>query len=347
MKFLIVSGSYRSGTTFLYKALNSSLEIKLLYQPFIQYFKYIDFEIRNNLNKKTFGNFPLGITKVKNKINLDKIILKKKKLIEITNNLINKNKKKILFKNSDQKLYLKLYEIILVNIKNYTYQFSSKDLVKIIFESLRTVFKGKKIKYVGFKEPFLGTLLDSLLSMNNTYIINLIRDPREILCSRNYYEKKSDDFRKKKHPVILISLICQRNMEIDEKLNNKKNYLSLNFNNIVNYKSKTQKKLNNFLKLKTNLNFIKNKKNKWKINSSSNSKNYGSNWKDKLELKEIAIIEKLCVKYFKKYNYKPYFKNNKKISSLVKIFSENKKEILKWTHQNVFLKYDKKEFKNL
>ena len=253
MKFLIVSGSYRSGTTFLYKALNSSLEIKLLYQPFIQYFKYIDFEIRNNLNKKTFSNFPLGITKVKNKINLEKIILKKKKLIEISNNLINKNKKKNLFRDSDQKLYLKLYELILVNIKNYTHQFSSKDLVKIIFNSLRIVFKGTKIKYVGFKEPFLGTLLDSLLSMNNTYIINLIRDPREILCSRNYYEKKSDDFRKKKHPAILISLICQRNMEIDEKLKNKKNYLSLNFNNIVNYKSKTQKKLNNFLNYYLNL----------------------------------------------------------------------------------------------
>ena len=73
MKFLIISGSYRSGTTFLYEALNSSLKIKLMYQPFMQYFKYIDFEIRNSLNKKTSSNFPLGITKVQNKIDLNPI----------------------------------------------------------------------------------------------------------------------------------------------------------------------------------------------------------------------------------------------------------------------------------
>ena len=94
MKFLIISGSYRSGTTFLYEALNSNLKIKLMYQPFMQYFKYIDFEIRNSLNKKTFSNFPLGITKVQNKIDLHKIILNKKKLVKITKNLISINKKK-------------------------------------------------------------------------------------------------------------------------------------------------------------------------------------------------------------------------------------------------------------
>ena len=54
MKFLVISGSYRSGTTFIYKALNANKNIKLLYQPFIQFFKYIDFEIKKNLKEKNF-----------------------------------------------------------------------------------------------------------------------------------------------------------------------------------------------------------------------------------------------------------------------------------------------------
>ena len=52
MKFLVISGSYRSGTTFIYKNFkNANKNIKLLYQPFIQFFKYIDFEIRKDLKK--------------------------------------------------------------------------------------------------------------------------------------------------------------------------------------------------------------------------------------------------------------------------------------------------------
>ena len=46
MKYLLITGSYRSGTTYLYKALNNNKNIDILYQPSIKIFKYLDLEIR-------------------------------------------------------------------------------------------------------------------------------------------------------------------------------------------------------------------------------------------------------------------------------------------------------------
>ena len=345
MKFLVISGSYRSGTTFIYKALNANKNIKLLYQPFIQFFKYIDFEIRKDLKKKTFENFPLGLTITKKKINLEKIILKKKNLISISKKLIEKNKKDNFLTIKEKKLYVDLYRSIFFEIRNNN-QVSAKNFIKMIFNILKKILNKKKIQYVGFKEPFLGNFLESLLTIKNTYVINLIRDPREILCSRNYSEKKSNDFRQKKHPVIMISLICQRNMQVDYKLKDKKKYLSLNFNDFKDIR-KIQKKINKFLKLKINLNFINTKKNNWKINSSGNSRNYGSKWMDKTKIEEIAIIEKICAKYFKKYNYKAHITDDRIKSNLVMKFKEKKKDILNWTNRDVFLKYNRIKLKNL
>ena len=144
----------------------------------------------------------------------------------------------------------------------------------------------------------------------------------------------------------MISLISQRNMQVDYKLKDKKKYLSLNFNDFKDIR-KIQKKINKFLKLKINLNFINTKKNNWKINSSGNSRNYGSKWMDKTKIEEIAIIEKICAKYFKKYNYKAHITDDRIKSNLVMKFKEKKKDILNWTNRDVFLKYNRIKLKNL
>ena len=52
MKYLLITGSYRSGTTYLYKALNNNKKIEILYQPAIKLFKYLDLVVRKKLKKK-------------------------------------------------------------------------------------------------------------------------------------------------------------------------------------------------------------------------------------------------------------------------------------------------------
>ena len=68
---------------------------------------------------------------------------------------------------------------------------------------------------------------------------------------------------------------------------------------------------------------------------------------DKTKIEEIAIIEKICSKYFKKYNYKAHITDDRIKSNLVMKFKEKKKDILNWTNRDVFLKYNRIKLKNL
>lgn len=212
MKYLLITGSYRSGTTYLYKTLNSNKNINVLYQPSIKIFKYLDLEIRKILQKKTFINFPLGLTNINKKISLDKFFLNRKRIIKI----VEKLKKK-------KDYNLSYYIEFLNNLKDLDEMISAKTFVKILFESLK---KKQSRAVLGFKEPFVGSLLKLLIENKQLYIINIIRDPREIFFSRNYsLLKNHGDFKNKKHPVILTSLICNRNMETDRALRKKKKLL--------------------------------------------------------------------------------------------------------------------------
>ena len=64
MKFLLITGAYRSGTSYLHKVFECNPKCQVLFQPAIKYFKLIDLSIRKKLKKKGFNNFPLGVMKI-------------------------------------------------------------------------------------------------------------------------------------------------------------------------------------------------------------------------------------------------------------------------------------------
>ena len=340
MKFLIITGSYRSGTSFLYKSLNASGKVGLLYQPAIEYFKHIDEKIRNALQKKGKLELPLGITNIKKNINIKKIYCNKKYLISISTQSKTFLGLKPRLKKSEVKLYKQFYHNIFYELKKKE-EISVFTLICIILESLKKIYVGKKYKYIGIKEPFLGGIIKILLSFDDVFVVNIIRDPREILCSRNYPEVKISDLNKKKHPVIMTSLICNNNMLTDYEIKNKKNknYLSLKFNELIDNGVKINSILHKFLKFKINIKFLQKRK-RITINSSGKTKNFGLKWKFKLSIFEIAIIEKICGKYMNKNKFKLQIKDKKYLNNLISNFKEDEKKILPWTNQNIFLKYN-------
>jgi len=329
MKFLLITGSYRSGTTYLYKAFQNNKSCSLLYQPSIKFFKLLDLEIRKKLKKKNFENFPLGITKINKKLQLDNISIKRNKILKITRSLIKSGDKNLIF-------YKKFYK----NIQSENQYINSKNYINILFKSIAQIDNNKK-KIYGIKEPFIGEILKLIINLKNLYIINLIRDPREIFFSRNYSTiKNHSDFKNKKHPVLLSALICNRNMETDNKLSRNKKYLSIKFDELISNQKKVKQKIYNFLNLKISLNLKKiKKKTKWNINSSGNKSNFGSNWKTKIKKDELAIIEKICEKNFKKYGFKKEIKDKKILMHHIKNFKEDPNKILKWTKKKIFFKY--------
>ena len=337
MKYLLITGSYRSGTTYLYKALNNNKKIEILYQPAIKLFKYLDLVVRKKLKKKIFKDFPLGITNINKKIRIENLFLKKKEIIKIVKNLQKKKNKNFLY-----------YNKVLNNLNTKNNVITANEFIDIIFKSTIKK-KNNKVIIVGIKEPFVGSLLKILIQYNKLLIINIIRDPREILYSRNYsLFKNHNDFKNKKHPVILTSLICNENMKIDRFLCKKKNYLSVNFKNLINNTKNLQEKISKFLNIKINLDKkIVQKKSKWKINSSGLVSNYGSEWKGKIFFNELAILEKICGKNMDKYGFRLMINEKRKIKDSLNKFKEDKSNILSWTNNNIFLKYSEDSIKIL
>ena len=89
------------------------------------------------------------------------------------------------------------------------------------------------------------------------------------------------------------------------------------------------------------------KKNNWKINSSGSKGNFGANWSSQIKKDELAIVEKICGKNFKKYNFTKQSKKKLYSENLIKNFCENPKKILSWTNKKIFLKYLPKEIAKL
>ncbi len=331
MKFLLITGAYRSGTSYLQKVFDYNSKCDVLFQPAIKYFKLIDSKIRTDLKKRSFKNFPLGITKINRNIILKNIILSKKKILNLTSKLIRSEKKHLYF-----------YKNIYKRIKLEENTINSEQFLKILFYSIQKTDKKKIV--IGVKEPYLGNLLIPLSNLENIHIINIIRDPREIIYSRNYAQiKNHSNFQNKKHPVIFSSLLCLRNMEADLKLRNKKNYFSLKFKDLINKKKKIEKKLSEFLKIRISLDL----RNRWKINSSGSNTNYGSNWKKNMKIEDIAIIEKICSDKFDYYGFEKEIKNKSTLNHLIKKFKEDKRNILKWTNKPLFIRYDFKRINKI
>ena len=178
----------------------------------------------------------------------------------------------------------------------------------------------------------------------------MIRDPREIACSRNYSNNNrlSDFDTTKKHPIIMIALLCKNNMMIDTYLRKKKNYISIEFKNIFKKKDITIKKILIFLGLKSFKikNEIINKETNdiWKKNTSSINnmqKPFGNLWRKKLKIEEIAILERICSKEMDKFYYKKIL-NKKEAFLLSNKFKEKTKHLQPWTNKRIFTKITKK-----
>ena len=332
MKYLLITGSYRSGTTYLFKAFQANKNCEMIYQPTLRIFKYLDLQIRKKLNKKIFNNFPLGLTNISKKINFNKIHLSKNEITKILRNLIK-------LKDQNEIYYKNFYEKIFSEKKKINYQI----LINHMFSSIQ---KNNKKKIYGIKELYIADISKLLLNLKDLYIINIVRDPREILFSRNYSKIKNHiNFKDKKHPVILNALLCNQNMKTDQKLKKNKNYLSIKFDDLIKNKEKVEKKIKRFLKIKISLNLTNiQKKTKWKINSSGNKPNYGSKWLKYLKINELTIVEKICGQNMEKYGYQIILKNKKEIQNNLKLFKEDKSKILNWTKKDMFLKYRKKQY---
>ena len=331
--YLLASGIFRSGTTWLARALNANKNISFESDPIAPLFNSFRYDVAKQFNKnKNINRFsPLDdyfgdkSELIKNILESKFGVLVKKKDLDL---ILKKIKKKNLpFENGIWTSTFKGFE----KSKNY-----SNALIKVL-NHIKKISK-KKSKIIGFKEVWINEMAGPFLNtFKNSKVILIVRDPRAILASRNAMLKK--------YPPIFIGRQWRKSILIANYLKKKfKNrVLILKYEKAILNKKITLMKICKFLNIKFDKDMANEKKyidglgNPWKQNSSftlegkkyllnaaetkkiSNNlkKNYlkksikktKEKWKLELDKKDIMTIEFICHNEMRKFGYILKYKN--------------------------------------
>ncbi len=324
---IFVTGLFRSGTTWLARALNSHPEISFESDPIAPIFNSFRYDLAKNKYKKKNQRFSPLEDYFDNNTDLLKSILNsdfKRKLNEDVGKEIFKliKKKNLPFENGNWTSSFKGFN----NCKNY---------FEAIGKAMQHIDKiyNKDNKLIGFKEVWTNEMVAPFLrSFKGSKSIIITRDPRSILASRNAMLQK--------YPPIFVARQWRKSIFIENflKENFKDQLLSLKYEDLISNKKKYFKKICNFLEIKFSENLLNEDKyldglgKPWKKNSSfsyegkkyivsskENSKkmsklkkNFLKNnnikakekWKSTLTKNDIRTIEFVCFNEMRYMNYK-------------------------------------------
>ena len=331
--YLLASGIFRSGTTWLARALNANQRISFESDPIAPLFNSFRYDVAKQAKKnKNINRFSPLDDYFGDKSELIKNILESKFSVSVKkkdlNLILKKIKKKNLpFENGKWTSTFKGFE----KSENY------RDAIIKVLDHIKKISK-KKSEIIGFKEVWINEMAGPFLNtFKNSKVILIVRDPRAILASRNAMLKK--------YPPVFIGRQWRKSILIA-------NYLKKKFKNrvlILKYEKATSNKKNallqicKFLNTKFDKDMVNEKKytdglgNPWKQNSSftlegkkyllnavetkkisnnlkkvylkKSSKKTKEKWKLELDKKDIMTIEFLCHNEMKKFGYILRYKN--------------------------------------
>lgn len=315
MKILFITGHRKSGTTLLNSLLDDvdgmcvyphDLTLLYAYHPYFNNKKYSYSFKKKRINKIINYNFKEFI----------KIHPKKKKNIKIFINefLNNLNKKNI------------------DNIEEITKLLINKYLNFYIKEKK---IKEDKVQYFVFKETSSTYLFNKINNwFDNVKFIQIIRDPRDNFSALYSGLNKKYIKNGESHFYLLCSTLFRLTfdfnfLEYNKKFYKKNKFHQIKFENLVNSKIATLKKLSNFLKFKFDKKMLipsifgkvykgNNLQNK-KFSSISN-KNV-NNWKKRISSSDVNILNFFMNNLFKK-NYKFDELNQSQLNDISKFYKQ-------------------------
>jgi len=358
MKKIIVTGMYRSGTTLIQKILDCHPNINLINHGVFSFFKILDSKYLN-----------------------ENIFLKDRLLGFYNYTQYDSYKtlfKNIYFNKIDTEIFLKgIHNEIktdnkLGNPSHPTIEWFNllKDIIKegqaheILDNIIKTINKYRKkncnnIIYSGFKELNIEQFLESLVNEygNNVKMVQVIRDPRSILASRNY----SENFiltrgGRKLHSLYFIAQMWKTSIFYKYFLTNHypETFLSIYYEDLVRDTDNEIKKICDFLsidfmpKLLNYTNYKDEKGNNWKANTSfEQKKGFDTTsiqkWKNIIPKKVIGAFEFMCHHEMRIEGYCPITDKENMFKAFLKYEDENDK-IKKWSFQfNLILDSEQKK----
>ena len=344
MKLLIITGLYRSGTTLVQKILDSHSKINIINQGMVNYFKYLEILFFKKM-ECPFNDRPLGLEFFRPDENYKKIF----NIIDFGKNdieaLINKIEKGII---QDSKLEGQKItpSIDWINcLKKTLKSGKAKNVLQNICESILLYRNFNNITYCGFKELNLEQFIEPLINAFNedVKIIQIIRDPRAVLLSRNYgsfYKTKTEG---KIHPLLLIAKTWRTSIRYKLFIHNyyPTNFLPVYYEQLVSDPSNEIKRICDFLSIEFSPDLLdfskyKNEENqKWKVNTSFQKKEGFDTksidkWKDILPKEITGALEFMCCHEMMIEGYRPIIDEDNRFKAFLE-YEDEKDKIRRWT----------------
>ena len=318
---LLVMGTFRTGSTFLSRALSAHKNIAVASDPYFHFFKSLRNEIYLREENKNFDiQSPLSDNFFSKYLEINQKIRKKTLDISIESIKLQSTIENIalLTKRDSPKVISHLRNI---NAKNY------RELFDLLMNIVQISYGNRSTIYCGFKSTFTEQFLEPLLNTyNDIKCIFLIRDPRAIVASSNrYYENPENKIKypnRGRYPLLYV--IRQWRKSIAYYLDNchrTENILLVRYEDMVSRPYEIFSGICNFLELEFDENMINPEKyldgegKHWIQNSSygaynSINKKSMKIWKEVLSNEEVRFVEDCCSPEMHKFGYTRTSKSN-------------------------------------
>jgi hypothetical protein len=307
MKNLLVTGTYRSGTTLLQKMLDVHPDMGVIFQPALPLFKRIYQKFAEENLGHSIGDLPLGLRY--------HIAAEEDGYLDMLDHII-------FDQDTIREIIAEIGVTYSTDLADGTKNFPKGEFLTILantlmpgpasvvlvdfFKAISLYRNTGKTVYVGFKEVYVEWLVPPLLKLfgNEFKVVTSLRDPRGILASRNYgsYASEARGFR---HPLLFLAEMWRTSARYHHQFEKQfpGQIISFRFENMVSDLTKTSGDIARHLELDeckamSDPFAYRNEDGElWKKNTSHNSitnKNSATRWKDLVPNQVLGALEFLC-----------------------------------------------------
>jgi hypothetical protein len=297
IKHFFISGLFRSGTTFLARALNTHPDLKVLSDPHRAFFKFV----RNKFFLSKQEGFDEG--KPLSDYFLEEPSLRREFLSDFFQIKLTKTDIETLKK--DLEKGAELFSPFIKNNIDLLKEGSVSDVYEQLIDLGGKAYSIQNEGLIGTKEVWTDEFISKFLETGKK-CIHIIRDPRALISSNRVSEYGA-------YP--LLFLIRQWRKSVAYYCLNKgnDNYLMIRYEDIVADKEASFRTISNFLNIPFNAvtiddsKYVDGSNNPWKKNTSYSTSAInnvaGPRWKQVLNKSEVSIVEHLCLLEMKLLEY--------------------------------------------
>jgi hypothetical protein len=349
MKNILVTGTYRSGTTLLQKMLDVHPNLEVAFQPALPVFKKIYQQYLNIQGEGDNVDVPLGLkyhdplqttdfTDVLNQIDFDQENIED--LLRETADIYSSD-----LADGDKNFPTQEFLTIL---KATLTPGPASNIIAEFVKAIAAYRVSKKAIYVGFKEVYIECFIPQLINCfrDDFKVVATLRDPRGILASRNYgsYASEARGYR---HPLLFLTTMWRTSARYHHEFQTlyPGKVLSLKFEDMVSDLNRTATLVSKHLgiddcaAMSDPSAYRCEDGDLWKKNTShSAAKNQDSTskWRDLVPDTAIGAVEFLCWSEMLMVGYAPS-RSLDQAKKDFEAFLEDISMTVPWTRTNEFL----------